>query len=151
MTSIKGYENYVIFEDGVVINTETGREMKPHIDKATGYYRLSLSKNSKGKKLAIHRLIALAYIPNPDNKPCIDHVNRIRNDNRIENLRWATHLENNQNKSDHKNNTSGIPNVYYSEKRGKWNYRKAVNGVRHWSPDFDTPEEVIEYKNSYEN
>lgn len=45
----------------------------------------------------IHRLIAEAFIPNPENKPCIDHINTIRHDNRIENLRWATYKENGNN------------------------------------------------------
>ena len=72
MTSIRGYENYVIFEDGVVINTETGKEMKPWLNKTNGYYKVSLSKNNKQRTNYNHRLIALAYIPNPDNKDFIE-------------------------------------------------------------------------------
>ena len=97
MTSIKDYENYIIFEDGKVINTDTGIEMKPKIDK--GYYRIGLRKDGKRKDFLIHRLIALSFIPNPDNKPFIDHINRDRKDNRIENLRWATRIENSRNQS----------------------------------------------------
>ena len=150
MSSINDFENYVIFEDGVVINIETGKEMKPYLEKATGYYRAGLSKNKKKQKFYIHRLIALAYIPNPDNKPEVDHINRIRNDNRIENLRWATHSENNQNKSEYNNNTSGTQNVYYITNHDKWLYRKSINGSLHCSPYFDTREEAIEYKHNYE-
>ena len=51
-----------------------------------------------GKKWLHHRVVALQFIKNPENKPFIDHINRVRNDNRISNLRWATRLENNQNK-----------------------------------------------------
>ena len=150
MTSIKGFENYVIFEDGVIINIETGKELKPYLEKAIGYYRAGLSKNKNKHKFYIHRLIAEAYIPNPHNKPEVDHINRIRNDNRIENLRWATHSENNQNKSEFKNNTSGTQNVYYITNHDKWFYRKSINGVRHRSPWLDTIEEAIEYKHNYE-
>ena len=150
MTSIKGYENYVIFEDGVVINIKTGRELKPGVDKAIGYYRVCLTKNSKENMKLIHRLVAEAYIPNPHNKSEVDHINRIKTDNRIENLRWATHIENMQNKSDMKNNTSGTTNVSYKKSHDKWYYQKSINGVSHSSPGFDTPEEAIEYKHNYE-
>lgn len=53
-----------------------------------------------GKKGSfIHRLVADTFIPNPENKPTVDHINRIRTDNRIENLRWATHREQRDNSS----------------------------------------------------
>ena len=60
-----------------------------------GYYRLSLNK----KKYLKHVLIAIQFIPNPNNLPCVDHINHIRTDNRIENLRWATYKDNCKNKS----------------------------------------------------
>ena len=95
MSCIEGYENYLIFEDGVVMNTDSGKELKPRLNQ--GYYKICLSKDGKTKNLSLHRLIALAFIPNPDNKPVIDHINRNRGDNRIENLRWATISENGRN------------------------------------------------------
>jgi len=98
MTSIEGYENYLIFEDGVIINTDTGKEMKSSLNNK-GYYRIGLRKVGERKFFTIHRLIALAYIPNPHNKPCVDHINRNTQDNRIENLRWVSYSENNMNVS----------------------------------------------------
>ena len=50
------------------------------------------------KTYSIHRLVAQAFIPNPENKPTVDHINRDRLDNRVENLRWATHEEQQSNK-----------------------------------------------------
>lgn len=59
-----------------------------------GYLQVKLCKDGKINTLKIHRLVAEAFIPNEDNKPCIDHINTIRTDNRIENLRWCTYKEN---------------------------------------------------------
>lgn len=78
-----------------------GRE-KPKILKPyrtyQGYLRIRLvDNNGKRKMYSVHRIIAMTFIPNPDNKPCIDHINTIRDDNRVENLRWCTILENSRN------------------------------------------------------
>lgn len=59
-----------------------------------GYEMVKLIKSGIGKEKLVHRLIAEAFIPNPENKPYIDHINTITNDNRIENLRWVTAKEN---------------------------------------------------------
>ena len=64
-----------------------------------GYYGLSLSENNITKRRSIHRLLALTFIPNPENKPCIDHIDRNTTNNNLFNLRWATYKENNNNKA----------------------------------------------------
>ena len=58
------------------------------------YYQISLNKNNNQKSFRLHRIVALSFIPNPLNKPLIDHINTNRMDNRIENLRWVTIKEN---------------------------------------------------------
>lgn len=59
-----------------------------------GYCVTSLTKNKISKNYLVHRLVAEAFIDNPENKPCIDHINTVRNDNRVCNLRWCTQKEN---------------------------------------------------------
>lgn len=59
-----------------------------------GYYQVLLCKNKHKKLVTVHRLVAFAFIPNDKNKPCVDHINGIRTDNRVENLRWCTIKEN---------------------------------------------------------
>ena len=81
-----------------------------------GYIQINLNKDGKRKIYYLHRLLAIHFIPNPVIKPCIDHINRIRDDNRIENLRWATPEENMSNKTIHKNNKLGHMNISYKKK-----------------------------------
>ena len=78
------------------IKLHKGRILNPKIDR-DGYCIYNLCKDGQSKSFRGHRLVADAFIPNPDNKPCIDHINCVRSDNRLENLRWVTHKENNNN------------------------------------------------------
>ena len=71
-----------------------GRVLKNWVHPKTHYCVTDLSKNGKRVHVKTHRLVAKAFIPNPDNKPFIDHINRNRQDNRVENLRWVTKSEN---------------------------------------------------------
>ena len=59
------------------------------------YYNLILSKSWFTRWLKLHRIVAQAFIPNPENKPCVNHINWVKTDNRIENLEWCTYSENN--------------------------------------------------------
>lgn len=61
------------------------------------YYVLFLHKDGKKNLKKVHRLVAEAFIPNPENKPCIDHINTIKTDNTVGNLRWCTIKENSEN------------------------------------------------------
>lgn len=77
--------------------TQPGRILKPRINR--GYYRVNLSKNSHTTDKRIHRLVAQAFIPNPENKPEIDHIDGNVQNNNIDNLRWVTPKENMQNEN----------------------------------------------------
>lgn len=91
--TIEGFPNYTIDVNGTVRNKITGLLIK-HNSNGTGYVCVYLFHNRIRKTLLIHRLIAIHFIPNPENKPNINHINAIRTDNRIENLEWCTQKEN---------------------------------------------------------
>lgn len=59
-----------------------------------GYFRVEISKQGKQKRFAVHRLVADAFIPNPDSKPQVNHIDSNRGNNRVENLEWVTSSEN---------------------------------------------------------
>ena len=69
--------------------------LNPFLGK-NGYYSVTLEKR---KRKSIHRLLCEVFIDNPDNLPCVDHINRNRLDNRLENLRWVSYRDNSLNKT----------------------------------------------------
>lgn len=146
---VEGYENYLIYPDGKVQNKKSKRYLLPQTGRH-GYLEIGLCKDGNRKLFLVHRLVGTHYIPNPENKICLDHINRDKTDNRVENLRWATYSENGQNREVSKNNKLGIKNIHYDKSRDRYYYQKVIRGQKQ-QKRLKTLEEAIEYKKNIEN
>lgn len=95
---IKDFPGFWVSDDGIIYkdnwnHTKERRALKSFNDR-DGYPRVRLIKNNKKFVKTVHRLVATAFIANPDNKPQVNHINGAKSDNRVENLEWATAQEN---------------------------------------------------------
>lgn len=92
---IEGYEGaYEISNKGSVKNIRTGKCLRLGYSNTSNYPCVVLSLNGHKKCYAVHRLVAKAFVPNPNNLPEINHINENREDNRAENLEWCSRLYN---------------------------------------------------------
>ena len=91
---VKGHPRYRVSTLGRVKCLSWGKTGKERICKLSvdgnGYLKVEIDRVTK----KVHRLVIESFIPNPEKKPCVDHINTIKTDNRVENLRWCTHKEN---------------------------------------------------------
>lgn len=89
MKQIPNFENYLIDENGNVYSTLSSKYIKAHLHR-DGYLRIGLYNNGARKEFQVHRLVALTYIPNPQNLPQVNHKDENKLNNNVENLEWCT-------------------------------------------------------------
>ena len=91
---IVGFEkNYLVSDSGQILSLHRHKVLKPKIDRY-GYKVVGLYINGKLYHRTVHRLVAQAFIPNPDNLPTVNHINEDKTDNRAINLEWASIADN---------------------------------------------------------
>jgi hypothetical protein len=154
---VDGFSRYTICRHGNVVNDETKRVLKVHITKK-GYRRFGLQTDEGRIKMMLgHCLVALAFIPNPEQKQQVDHIDRNKTNNHICNLRWATNSENQVNTGmrKRKNKGDGFRHISKSTIKGTEYHELQIhrNGKRivhkHYRTDTHTIEQIVKIRNEF--
>ncbi len=127
--SIDGFIDYQVSNIGRVRNSKTGRILKPRYrGKKMNYQSVALYNGGGQVNFSIHRLVANEFIPNPENKQQVDHIDGNKENNVYTNLRWATNSENQINNI-HKrsNHTSIYKGVSWNKGTNKWIVKITLN------------------------
>ena len=135
MKDVVGYEGlYAVTPEGEVYGYKRKRFLKPARIK-NGYLRVCLCRDGQGKWYLVHRLVAMAYLPNPENLPEINHKDENKTNNCLQNLEWCNHKYNNNYGTRNKkiSNSKKIPILQYT-----------LDGefIKEWSSATDVGREV---------
>ena len=137
---IKDHENYSISNLGNVKNNKTGLILRQSLRK--GYKKVNLNNKTK----EVHRLVALAFIPNLENKRCVDHIDTNKTNNNMSNLRWATMDENGHNVPITRRNTSGIKGISWNKRDKRWKVELMYKRKYYYFGSFIDKEEAIKVR-----
>ena len=136
---IVGFEKYEVSNNGNIRNRQTMRILKPYPD-TRGYMNVCLNRNIK----RVHQLVVCAFLTNPENKNCVDHIDNDRLNNKLLNLRYATQHENHFNANLSRRNTSGAKGVSYHIIKKKWRARIKINSKEIHLGYFERIEDAIQ-------
>lgn len=129
---------YEVSDRGRVRRIGAEEPLQPKVTGKSPYQYVSLCWYGSEHYKTIHRLVAIAFIANPDNKPLVDHINGIHTDNRVANLRWVTRSENQYNRR----TKAAYKGVSWNTRSGKWYAQIRVDDKTIYIGHYDDPEEA---------
>lgn len=139
--SINGFENYQVSSLGRIVNLTTGKEIGFNLKKTDNYTAryCELCNGDNRRRVCVARVVAETFIPNPDNKPQVDHIDTDTMNNRVDNLRWTTAKENSNNRltKKHQSESAKVRHTIGRRIPASWKkvYQYDKNGVllKEWS------------------
>lgn len=149
---IEGYYGYFVSNMGNVFRYVQGRlkQLKPFKDK-DGYLLVDLCVNKKRITSKVHRLVCKTFHPEFKEELQVDHINHIRDDNKLSNLRLVTNQQNAMNQKIHRNNKSGFKGVSYDKSSKKYRARIMLSGRSIYIGCYQTAEEAAAAYNEKAN
>lgn len=141
--NIVGYEGlYQINASGVVVSMKTDIKdfciLTPYLVKGYPAVKLYIDGRGSSKQILVHRLVAIHFIPNPENKPQVNHINGVRGDSRAENLEWVTARENQTHRINKLKNSSKYTGVSWNKQRLKWSSQIGIKDEVHCIGFYDS-------------
>ena len=140
--TITDFPNYEVSDAGEVRNVITGNVLKGRL--SNGYHYVLLCPGKKNMKIS--RLVAMHFIENPENKPIVDHIDRDRTNNHVNNLRWATVSENSLNTDYRPFKTDG---THHIRLRAYQRFQLQIQGRTKVYKNFATFEEAVAFRDQW--
>lgn len=138
-------EGYYINRQGDIFSSIKGKKLKSMIDK-NGYVVFG---SPIGKDRYLHRLLVKSFVPNPDDKPHVDHIDGDPLNNSIDNLRWCTQKENVRNSKSHSGSSSKYKGVSWDKSKNKWEVNMYIENKKKFIGRFDEEEEAARAYDAY--
>ncbi len=145
---VPNYEdNYQVSNLGRIKTFIRGIKIRTIYPRPDKYVCVHLSNNGVVTTRSVHRVVAEAFIPNPENLPCINHIDENKHNNNVSNLEWCSFRYNNIYSRDKSTTSSKYVGVYITPRSGRWNSRITLDGIKYYLGGFD---KEIDAKNAYD-
>lgn len=137
-------DRYEVSDEGEIRNVETGRVLKQR--DSNGYRTCYITRDGRTSCYMVHRVVAKTFIPMIEGKNVVDHINRDKTDNTVQNLRWTDTSQNNRNRSRFHSKTDGLHNITQNGNKFVVSFMQNRETTR---KSFDTQEEAIAWRDDF--